>query len=199
MFPGRNFCNPSFVEYGKNGSGAKDDFVYAVSSNGAWNNGDTMTIGRVPREGIGRLDLRDWEFFHGFDNEFKPIWRPRHDDARIMFRSPGRTSMTNVTYIPALDVYILPQWHRDYSVVQVRQPQHRKRFTWLEFYQAHNPWGPWSLFHQHPADPQGFYNPHIPSKFISRDGRKLWVFTAGNAGVQWYKLNMLPMTLEVRG
>jgi len=47
-------------------------------------------------------------------------------------------------------------------------------------------------------DPQGLYCPMIPTKFISKDGRKFWLFTAGNPPVKgWYKLNMISVSLEV--
>lgn len=44
MFPGRNFSFPCFVEYGKNGAGHKDEFVYAVSQDGPWNNASSITL-----------------------------------------------------------------------------------------------------------------------------------------------------------
>jgi hypothetical protein len=199
MFPGRNFCYPCFVEYGKNGEGHKDEFVYAVSQDGSWNNASSMTMGRVPRDRIGRLDPRDWEFFHGFDNDMKPVWRPRHDTARAIFRIPGRTSMASIYYIAALDVYILPQWSRDYTRPEVQDLALRKKVTRFEFYQARVPWGPWALFHEQTIAPQGFYCPVIPSKFVSKDGRKFWLFTAGNPpDKRWYRLTMIPVSLEVR-
>jgi hypothetical protein len=58
------------------------------------------------------------------------------------------------------------------------------------------------LFHTQDVEPQGFYNPSIPSKFISEDGRKSWVFVAGDLTdyrepKNFYGLNMLPVTLEL--
>jgi hypothetical protein len=44
------------------------------------------------------------------------------------------------------------------------------------------------------------YNPTIPSKFISRDRKKIWLFTAGNFIRPELSLDglwMVPMTLEV--
>jgi hypothetical protein len=57
------------------------------------------------------------------------------------------------------------------------------------------------LFHTQDFEPQGFYNPSIPSKFISEDGRQFWIFVAGDFTDQgpknFYGLNMLPVTLEI--
>jgi len=101
--------------------------------------------------------------------------------------------MAGIHYIAPLDVYILPQWYYTHR-------EDRDRMwgaTRLEFYEAPTPWGPWSLFHAQDFEPQGWYNPSIPSKYISRDGRHLWLFIAGWPGTKWYALYMMPMTLEI--
>ena len=90
---------------------APTEYVYAVSNEGTWNNGNWMTLGRVSRGLIERLDAADWEFVHGFDDKGEPIWRPRHENALYVFRSPGRASMTGIHYIAPLDLYLMPQWH----------------------------------------------------------------------------------------
>ena len=201
MFPGRVFSNPFFIQYGKDGKGTKDgaaEYVYAVSNDGTWNNGNWMALGRVSRGLIERLDPDDWEFVHGFDEKGQPIWRPRHDNALYIFRSPGRASMTGIHHVAPLDLYIMPQWHYP----QLDDPKRRWKVTRWEFYQAPAPWGPWTLFHTQDFEPQGFYNPSIPSKFISDDGRKFWIFVAGDftdykEPKNFYGLNVLPVTLEV--
>ena len=64
MFPGRTFSTPFFVQHGKDDKRQDDSdlYVYAVSNDGAWNNGSWMTLGRVPRDRIARLAAKDWEF-----------------------------------------------------------------------------------------------------------------------------------------
>ena len=47
MFPGRRFATPYFVEYGQDGKAtvdAGDRFLYAVSNNGFWDNGDNLML-----------------------------------------------------------------------------------------------------------------------------------------------------------
>ena len=200
MFPGHTFATPFFVQYTKDGKGEADGadrFVYAVSSNGVWNNGSSMVLGRVPRDRIGRLDHGDWEFVHGFDEQDQPIWRPRHDTARYIFRAPGRTSMTGIHHVAPLGLYILPQWHYLY----LEDPARRWKVTRFEFYQAPAPWGPWTLFHTQDFQPESWYNPCFPSKFISPDGRRLWMFVAGDftdPGTRpFYRLHMIEVALDV--
>ena len=52
MFPGRAFSTPFFVQYRQGRQRYQSDagqFVYAVSNDGAWNNGNWMVLGRVPK------------------------------------------------------------------------------------------------------------------------------------------------------
>lgn len=201
MFPGHTFATPFFVDYGKDTrevAHGSDQYVYAISSTGVWNNGSTMTLGRVPRERISRLDATDWEFVHGFDATGQPIWRTRHDTARYVFRVPGRTSMTGLHYIAPLGLYILPQWH----YTKLDDPQARWSATSVELYQAPAPWGPWTCFHTQAFEPAGWYNPSIPSKFISDDGRSFWLFVAGDWTTcrvfdSYYGLFMIPVSLDI--
>jgi len=204
MFPGRVFSNPYFVQYGQDGRGTKDGaerYVYAVSNDGAWNNGNSMTMGRVRRERIGRLDPGDWEFVHGYGEDGEPIWRPRHDNALYIFRAPGRVGMTGIFYNAGLDLYIMPQWYHPYLNDPWAAP--KWNITHFDFYEAPAPWGPWSLFHSHEFSPQGYYCPSIPAKFISEDGLNFWMFAAGDSIARndpyYYTINMIPVTLEVEG
>ena len=200
MFPGPTFSTPFFVQYGQDGQGdadGSDVYVYAVSSDGVWNDGSSMTLGRVPRDRITRLDPNDWEFVHGFGADGQPVWRPRHDTARYVFRAPGRTSMTGIHHVAPLGLYVMPQWH----YLRQDDPEQRWRWTRLEFYQAPAPWGPWTLFHAQDCA-ESWYNPSIPSKFVSADGKRLWLFVAGDFTRHrdpqgYYGLHMLPITLDV--
>src|SRR5947209_1988369 len=53
MWPGPAFGAPFFIHYGKNGGNVMRDganrYVYAVSTNGFWNDGDSYVLGRVFR------------------------------------------------------------------------------------------------------------------------------------------------------
>jgi len=202
MFPGRAFSTPFFVQYGMDGQGTKDGsdhFVYAVSNDGAWNNGNWMILGRVHKDRMGRFERSDWEFVHGYDDKGQPIWLPRCDDALYVFRMPGRASMTGIHYNQGLDLYILPQWHYPYLDDDARRFKH----TRFEFYEAPAPWGPWRLFHTQDFEPESWYNPSIPGKFVSSDGKRFWLFVAGDflgaarPAKVYYALWMIPVALEV--
>ena len=104
--------------------------------------------------------------------------------------------MTGIHFLAPLGLYILPQWH--YPRLDLKDPRRRWGVTRWEFYHAPAPWGPWTLFFCQEFEQEAWYNPSIPSKFISEDGRILWIFTAGNNSIKEdYKLWMFPMTLDV--
>jgi hypothetical protein len=201
MFPGPSFATPAFIEFGRDSAAAIDEHVYAVSSDGAWNNGSAMRLGRVRRERMSRLDAADWEFIQDFDRQedSRPVWGPRHDTARSIFRAPGRTSMTGIHFVKELGLFVLPQWHYPY----LGQVDRAWGVTRWELYQAPAPWGPWELFHTQEWAPQAFYNPVIVGKFTSAEGRRLWIFTAGDfrTGIEpdggHYVLHVVPLELEV--
>jgi len=201
MFPGHTFSNPCFVQYGQDGRGTKDasdKFVYAVSNDGSWNNGNSMALGRVPRNRIANLDPHDWEFVHGFEKGQVPIWKPRHDYAIYTLRAPGRAGVGGIHYIAGIDRYITAQWH--YPTLNEIPQTVAWNHSRFELYEGPAPWGPWTLFHTQDFKPQGFYNPTIPSKFISADGKKLWIFAAGDFSTSdhpYYTINMIPVTLDI--
>src|SRR5205823_5528204 len=111
------------------------------------------------------------------DDKRNPIWKPGYAGALYTFWAPGRTSMCGMHYVPGLDTYILPQWH----YTRLDDPSRTFDVTRWEFYEAPAPWGPCSLFYSQDFEPEAWYNPCIPAKFISSDGKKLWIFTAGCA------------------
>jgi hypothetical protein len=61
--------------------------------------------------------------------------------------------------------------------------------------------GPWTLFHTQQFGHEGWCSPSIPSKFISEDGRRFWIFTTGNFKNTKHSgdLFMIPVTLETEG
>lgn len=144
MFPGPTCSTPFFVQYGQDGKGSADGadtYIYATSSDGFWNNGSSMTLGRVRRDRLARLDPGDWQFVNGYDEQRQPIWGRRHDTALYTFRAPGRASMTDIHYMAPLGLYIMPQWHFSHVV---EDPFPRKwRVSQFDFYQAPAPWGRW--------------------------------------------------------
>jgi hypothetical protein len=207
MFPGPKFATPFFVQYDKDGApptpvvDEADGYVYAVSTDGYWDNGNAMHLGRVRRERLPDLDASQWEFYTGMEND-TPRWQNGLAGlaaAAPMLSAEGRCGQTAVHFIPGLKRYVMPQWSypdltaRDFNVTHS---------IW-EFYEAPHPWGPWTLFRRWDWPTEGFYNPTIPNKFIGSDGRSMWLLTTGDfmtydrpPDTTKYTLYMMRMTLQ---
>ena len=174
MFPGTRFSTPFFVQYGKNYDGAMDEYVYAVSNLGTWNNGNFMVLGRVLRDKIADLSAGDWEFFTTADAKNVPSWSKDFGKAGAIFKHRGFTSMTGIQYVPAAKRFILPQWA--FTDLDSKNPWAQ---TMLCIYEAPKPWGPWRHVHTEP-NWQNFYNPGLPSKWFEDSGKRMWMTQAGD-------------------
>ena len=115
MWPGPAFGAPFFVHYGKNGGGMDRDganrYVYAVSTNGFWNDGDQYIIGRILRAKLANPNAADWEYFLGGDGNGPSRWAARIERAEPILSVPVRCGQGPPCYIPALSVYLMVVWH----------------------------------------------------------------------------------------
>jgi hypothetical protein len=205
LFPGARFATCFFVDFGQDGSlpdpipHNADTYVYALSNDGYWNNGNALHLGRVKRQDLPNLKLDEWEFFCGCrTSDSQPLWRagkPGLEACYPILSQPFSFGQTGMNYLPLFQRYVLIGWH--YPNLNLETWDHRV-CTW-DFYQSHAPWGPWTRFASHTWATEGFYNPNLPSKFFSPDGRSGWILTCGDFNT-WnkpvdetlYTLHMIP-------
>jgi hypothetical protein len=194
MFPGRRFGTPTFVQYGRDGSGGVDGgdrYVYAISNDGSWDNGDALFLGRVLRTALPKLRGEDWEFYAS------GRWTHNADQATPLLHKPNHLSSSSVMYDPALHTYLLASWYYTGCTGYIAPgcDVHRSRWVW---YDAPKPWGPWKVVQQFDWFPAGYYNPVLVNKFLSVDGGRGWVFYSGYFwGPTWYFLTAAPFTLDL--
>ena len=191
-----------FLDYGKNSENCPDDYVYAYGMDYNWRDSFTnqvidpvdLYLARVHKDHV--MDRTRWEFFTGTGTDGQPGWSGDitqrravlHDDRKVYTNmSPAYTGANNMTvisqgsivYNKPLDRYIYTSW-TEYT---------------FEFYESPTPYGPFKLFlskdfggYPWTGDKHGGYACTIPSKFISEDGREMWVFSATfNGGAQQYR------------
>jgi len=198
MFPGSTFAAPFFVNYGQDGHEAvadrSDRFVYALSNNGFWDNGDSMILGRVLRSKISRLRGQDWKFFKRGDGAVDSNWSADVADAKPVVVNANRLGSTGAVYLPAQKCYLMIGWY--YPKGGGKMPEAYVETRW-DFYIAPHPWGPWGVVASHTFKPHGFYCPEVCPKFTSADGSTVWVFTAGDwNNPEFYRLTAVPLTIE---
>jgi hypothetical protein len=197
MFPGMRFSTPYFIYYGKDGAASVDNannYIYAISNNGFWDNGDNYILGRVLRASIGNLSASDWQFFKGGDGMLDANWSSDMNQASLMITAPGQCGETGATYIPALDRYILVAWY--YPIGNGHGSNINQ--TKFAFYESPKPWGPWTKVCECVNYPQGWYCPRLLSKWQTQNGVDVdtVLVTAGDWSSSYYRFTVVPVKLK---
>lgn len=175
MFPGYKFGGPAFINHGKNNEYAKDDYVYAVSSD-QWDNGSNLRLGRVHKTKI--MEAGCWEWVAAFDLKHQPVWTNDLEAAIPVLSMYKWLGAPEMVYHHTLDRYILFTWrlHGDFSP---------DSGTDLIVMESKYPWGPFSLVYAEEYwEGKAFtpYCPRLPLKWLSDDGITGWLLFSGSWG-----------------
>ncbi|HZG58525.1 hypothetical protein [Paenibacillus sp.] len=210
MFDDYEFTTMMFLDYGPNGAwNVFDEYVYVYGFDGNWRDSfndavedpTAMYLARMPADGV--QDRSTWEWYAG-DLNGKAAWtsdfdarRPVLEDARRVYPAlldpNGLGNLTvlsqgGVVYNRALNRYLYTSW-TEYT---------------FEFYESPTPWGPWKKFvskdfggYPWSDAKNGGYAASIPSKFISADGKTMYIQSNTFAGGAWnYNFSLRKMTVE---
>ncbi len=177
-----SFGCPAFLNYGKNYEGARDSFVYTYSSDGpsAYVSYDTVVLARVPKDKITQRAA--YEFFAG-EKGGEAVWSNDIAARQAIFRYPGNCQRLDVIYHPVFRRYWLILGYNHES-------------GW-GIYDAPKPWGPWTtVFHTDRWDIRGTHGYRFPTKWISGDGKTLWLIFSGGVkyGYDAFCLRRLTLT-----
>jgi hypothetical protein len=171
MFPGSLFGGPAFVNFGRDNAGARDGYVYAVSSD-QWDNGSAIRLGRAPRDRI--MDRPAWEWIAAADGA-EPRWTAVLEDSVPVLAEDRFLSIPEMVYLAPIRRYLLLTWRlvKDFSTDGSE----------LIVFDAPEPWGPFSLAHHEPvweAAEVNPYCPRIPLKWMEEDGVTGWIQFSGS-------------------
>jgi hypothetical protein len=177
----------TFLQFGQDYTGTCDDYVYFYGRNEtAWAKGTHSYLGRVHR---ARLKTRNaYQFLAGLDANGTPIWSPDVKERRPHFTDPAGVGGVQVVYNAAIRRYLLTVHRGDQGT--------------LGIFDAAEPWGPWTAvaYYDNWLDLKGtgakrqmlFIN--IPTKWISADGKTLWVIFTGGRD----RFNLVQATLSLK-
>ena len=181
MFHGSVFTTIMFLDAGPEATA--EPYVYAYGLDHNWRASDHMLdpqglyLARIPADHDPQ-SLASWEFFSGLDAAGAPTWSHdlaakapvlvdcarRHPEGRK--KGYAVLGQGGVVYDAPLHRYLYTSW-TEYT---------------FEFYEAPTPWGPWRRFLSKDFGPppwtptnHGGYGTTIPSRFISADGKTMWV------------------------
>jgi len=193
MFPGSRFGGPAFINFGKNNENARDEFVYAVSSD-QWDNGSNVRLGRVPKQHIANVQM--WQFLCAFDKDGNPAWHSSLDEAIPVLSIHRYIGMPEMVYLKKINRYLFLTWH-------LKDDFNPEEGTDLLILEAPEPWGPFSLVH-HEELWEGKettpYCPRIPLKWMEADGVTGYMQFSGTWGensAEHYRSNVRKFKLEL--
>lgn len=168
------FSLPSFLNYGKDYQGARDDYVYIYSqdaSKGGLGTSTTVNLSRVLKRKIEHRD--SYEFFSGFNNKNKPIWSSQVADRMPVFTDQNGVAIPSVIYNAGIKRYMLVMPH----IKTLKGPGHGS----LGIFEAADPWGPWSTveYTDFWMGSKHLFFANIPTKWISPDGLEIYLVFTG--------------------
>jgi hypothetical protein len=186
----KSFGCPSFLNFGKNYAGARDNFVYVYSldNDSAYEAADRMVLARVPKDQITQQGA--YEFFVRYDEQQKvAVWSKDVAQRGAVFTFPGNCYRGGVTYDAALKRYLWCQ-----ILPHSTHPQGMRFQGGFGIYDAPEPWGPWTTaFYTETWDVGPGESSSIPTKWMSADGRTAWLVFSGNDS-----FSARQMTIELR-
>jgi hypothetical protein len=166
----RSFGCPTFLNFGKNYAGARDEFVYVYSQDhdSAYERADRMVMARVPKDRI--RDRQAYEFFVRLDGN-QPVWTKDIEQRGAVFSNPNECYRTGITYNAGLKRYLWCQIDPDSTHAQ------GMRFEGgFGIYDAPEPWGPWTtVFSTEHWDVGPGETNSFPTKWMSEDGKTLFL------------------------
>ncbi|MCI0747376.1 MAG: serine hydrolase, partial [Verrucomicrobia subdivision 3 bacterium] len=167
-----SFGNPTFLNFGRNYSGARDDFVYVYShdADSAYEPADRMVLARAPRRRLRESSA--YEFLQRVDSRGQPVWTRDIAQRGTVFEHRAKCYRSGISYNAGLKRYLWCQ----------TLPGGDSRFRGgFGIYDAPEPWGPWTtVFFTEDWDVGPGETQSIPAKWISADGLTFWMVFSGD-------------------
>ena len=167
-----SFGCPTFLNFGKNYSGARDPFVYIASPDAdtAYLRADRVVLARVPKDKI--RDRSAYEFFRMPGRNGEAVWSPDIQQRGGIFSAAGQCYRLGFTFNAGLKRYLLCMTGTGNDT----------RFAGgFSIFDASEPWGPWTTaFHTNVWDTGPGESSSLPTKWMSPDGRTVHLVFSGN-------------------
>ena len=168
-----------FVNFRKDYAGARDEFVYAYSHDGpkADEPADRFLLMRVPQDQINQRDA--WQFFVRRDEQDRPVWSHDIGQRGAVFEHRDACLRSAITYDAGIKRYL---WWQAVPQPPGHKDRGDTRFDGgFGVYDAPEPWGPWTtVFLTGQWDTGPGEHGDFPSKWISEDGRTLYLVFSGD-------------------
>lgn len=182
--------SPHFIDFGKNLEHSPDGKAYLVGhgaiepdledrkANASWITGDQIYLCRVVPSPETINDPAAYEFFAGNDDAGQPVWSREFARIKPIFEWDNRCGCVTITYDAPLKKYLMCVTDGGTTESQYS----------TGIYESDRMTGPWKLVSWMRDFGVQAYFVNLPSKFISADGRTLWLcYSANFCNVMWGK------------
>jgi hypothetical protein len=152
--------------------GCTNAFAHA---NLSWITADQVYLARVTPSPETINDLKAYEFFAGHEADGKPIWTSDFKQIKPLLEWNNHMGCVTVTYVPGLKKYLM--------CVTDGWPTVAKMDSYI--LEADQLTGPWRMAIYLKDFGEQAYFLNFPSKFISADGKTLWLCYSANFSPGW--------------
>ena len=190
--PQNAFSLLSVLQMGKDYSLNKDGYVYIYAPNGSVDGKmNQLVMLRVKKDKI--LNRDNYEYFVSLNPDGEATWSSEINKRGIVYTFPegwvnwkiGSPNSAHpygwqpsVVYNAPLDIYMMTNWG---TGVEKSSGDWFTKPSYLGFWTAPKPWGPWTQVHEDAEWLPGgdrdarAYQPQISPKWIAEDGRSFWL------------------------
>lgn len=169
--PDGAFSDMTFLNFGRDYQGARDNYVYGYSQDKRANYSaprisTTIALARVPKDGI--MNIGAYQYFAGLDSAGQPIWTSDITARKPVFTDPNGVGWgVRVNYDPGIKRYLLTVFHAWDG-------------SWGIF-DAPEPWGPWTTvaYYSQWMDSYPKFGFSFPEKWQSSDGKSFVMVFSG--------------------
>ena len=144
-------------------------------ANLSWITADQVYLARVTPSPETINDLKAYEFFAGHDAVGKPVWTPDFANMKPLLEWNNHMGCVTATYVPGLKKYLM--------CVTDGWPTVAKMTSYI--LEADDITGPWRMAAYLKDFGEQAYFLNFPGKFISEDGRTLWLCYSANFSPGW--------------
>lgn len=195
-FKGEEFGETSFLNFGRDYDGARDNFVYVYGTGSPSDPvfSTELMMARVPKDQISVRSA--YEFFAGWDGNSNPIWNINIANRRPVFEDPNGVGMNSVSYNPGLNRYLLTEAHDPWVASQ-------NSIQKLGIFDAAEPWGPWTTVQyndnwgSYTGPWLGYYIPTKTPDWMSTDGKTIHLIFSGIGAFDSF--NLIKGSIILRG
>ncbi|MCB0729859.1 MAG: hypothetical protein KDC88_02400 [Ignavibacteriae bacterium] len=175
----RRFNVPHAVVFGQNNNLSPDGKVYFTShgeikgGKSNWDKGDAIYLCRTNSDPNSVINTENYEFFNGHNSNGEAIWVNDVTKSKPILEWKDHLGSEGITFIPALRKYIL-------MTARLKENENNLPYNVLIFWESDNITGPYKMVHYLKDWGPQTYFPNIPAKFISPDGKTMWLCVASN-------------------